>query len=1120
MKKILPFFIFLLPFFLFAQQDQWYEKMMQNSPNYYEVENLYNQFYQEKEKARGSGYKHFHRWAHWAMQDMDAQGMVPGVEARLAGYNQFKQTLESGKNSENTSRTNAGWSPLGPDHWTVTAGWNPGNGRVNEILVHPTDPNTIFLGTPQGGIWKTTNLGQTWTPLSDFLSSMGVSGIAIDPTNTETIYISTGDAFSSHSASTGVFKSTDGGETWEQTGLTWNVTEAIRMRKLTMHPTNPQILLATSSNGLFRTENGGDSWALVSSGNFFDVKFKHGDPSTVFAVTSSRFRISTDGGLSFANSHTGISTTGITRMAMAVTPAAPNNIYILAAAPDGTFEGFYKSTNGGSSFELTTNSPNILGYSLTGNDESGQGWYDLAVAVSPTNPDWIITGGIHNWISTNGGDSFINNTQWFWPTSQNYVHADIHYLGFHGGRLYCGNDGGISYSDNLGDTWIDISEGLEITQFYRMDSSPTELSMVAGGTQDNGCNIFMNDTWVHYMGADGMEVAIDPSNNDIFYGATQFGGIRRTTNGGSSFSQIKNNIQETGAWVTPYKIAPSSPNVLYIGYSNVWRTNNRGNSWTQLTNFNAASTQKIEQIAVFKGDEDIMVFSRGSALQRTTNGGESFQTINAGLPGATITYVEIHPTNPNVIYVTYGSFNEGNKVFATQNAGQTWIDITQNLPAIPVRTIALQEGSFGGIYIGTEFGIFYTDSTFSSYVPFMENLPNVRVTEFSLNYQHSKIRAATFGRGIWEADFFSMPEIAPIADFSAGNTVECIDGSITFTNQSLYGTSLLWEFEGGTPATSTDASPTIVYNTSGLFNVKLTVTNDFGSTELLKEDFVRILPEVGSALPFSEGFEDFDLLDNFFVDSTSDLWQISNLASYTGTNSLLFDNFNNNNSDIQSLFTGTFDFSELENPTLTFRYALAGVSGNPNGQVRLRIMGSTNCGINWSIRGSLSGAALRNDVVTDQFYIPQSPEEWKLYTLDNFPETDNPITNFATESVRLQFRFEPNFTANNLWIDDIMLNGTPITTFIKENNLDPFGVSFFPNPVRDLAQLNLNMPDFNPMSIHLYDVTGKKIKTFHNGPLSMGEHNLRLNFSGLQAGFYLLSLESEVATQTIKVILK
>jgi PKD repeat protein/photosystem II stability/assembly factor-like uncharacterized protein len=1109
----------------FAQEASdlpWFELMNQDGVNYYEVESKYNDYFSNKEKAKGSGYKHFERWARWAYQDMDEQGNLPLLIQKREGLNAVNQLKREMPLSASRDEE-AVWTSLGPDSWVNTTGWNPGIGRVNEIVVHPENDQIIYIGTPMGGLWKTEDLGQNWIPLTDNLPSLGVSGIVIDYTNPETIYIATGDAYSTTSYSTGVYKSTDGGLTFEETGLTWATTDFVRLRKMSMHPTDPNVIIVASTDGLFKTSNGGETWAQVSNGGFWDVKFKPGNPEIVYTVTSTRFRKSTDGGDSFSNVTNGIATTGIGRLALAVTPAAEDNVYLLATETTfNGFGGFYKSTDGGESFTLTTSTPNILGYALNGSSEGGQGWYDLALAVSPTDPDWIITGGIHTWISTNGGQSFTNNSDWYYPTSNNYVHADIHYLGFWGDRLYCGNDGGINYTDNLGADWSDISEGLEINQLYRIDASPTVETMVLGGSQDNGCNVFLNDQWIHYLGADGMEVAVDPSNPNIFYGATQNGGIRRTTNGGTSFSSIKNNIDETGAWVTPYKIAPSSPNILYIGYTNLWKTTNRGNSWTKLSNFPTNNNVKVNEMAVYKQDENYVVFSRGAALFKTTDGGDNIVPIGgAGLPGSTVTYIEIHPQNPEIIYVSYGGWGEQpNRLFVSTDGGDSWENITQNLPLVPVRSFALQENSNGGIYVGTEFGIFYTDSALTSFVPYMDGLPNVRVTEFSINYNAGKIRAGTYGRGIWEAPLFTMPEIAPIPDFVSSLDVVCADNIITFSDISQYSTGdRLWEFEGGEPATSTEANPTVYYANSGMYQVKLTVTNDFGSSELIKEDFIRVMDDIGSGLPYSEGFEENELLEGLFLESNSDLWYISDAASFSGEQSLVFDNYNNNAYGNHEVITKNFDFTQNEDITLSFRYAFAGITGNPNNINRLRILASNNCGETWVLRGTVGGAALRNGEFTTEYYIPQNESEWKYTELSNFnANPNNPNTDFAQESIRLMFRFEPDITANNLWIDDININGEPITTFISEINANPFGVNLFPNPTDGVLNLNINAPSTGQMHVYLKDVTGRTVKSLLNNNMAEGEHNLQYDMSNLASGVYFISIDSDGITQTIKFI--
>ena len=269
-----------------------------------------------------------------------------------------------------------------------------------------------------------------------------------------------------------------------------------------------------------------------------------------------------------------------------MTPANPEYVYLLAGRnSDSGFYGLYHSANSGLNFSQRSNSPNILGYAPDGSSSGGQSWYDLALAASPTNPDEIFSGGVNIWRSTDGGFNWNINTYWIYTDpAYPYVHADIHTLDFHGDRLFAGADGGIFYTDDRGATWTDISAGMATMQFYRFGGYPGDAGLLIGGAQDNGTNRYNSGQWYHVLGADGMEAAIDYSDPNIMYCCIQNGGLRRSFDGGNSWGDITGGISGNGAWVTPYVIDPHHPQILYAGYSNLWKSTNRGSSWSQISN--------------------------------------------------------------------------------------------------------------------------------------------------------------------------------------------------------------------------------------------------------------------------------------------------------------------------------------------------------------------------------------------------------------------------------------------------------------------------------------------------------------------------------------------------------
>lgn len=835
---------------MYAQENSWVQMMQDPNANFYDIQKAFNAEWKDKVPGKGQGYKQFKRWENFMAPRVYPTGKLPHD---IIATELIKVVNDNNLKSRGQAQV-ANWVPLGPTN-VPTNGLSyasAGIGRVNCVRFDPANNNNIWIGTPGGGLWKSTNGGTTWTTNTDAFSTLGIADIAIDPTNSNIMYIATGDADGGDTYSIGILKSIDGGATWNTTGLTYVTSSYRKVTRLLINPTDPTIIIAATNLGVYRSTNSGTSFtAVITSGTFYDLEFKPGDPTVVYAASYSgsgtgKIYYSTNSGTSFSVA-TGIPTTDVLRVSLAVSPASPTTVYaLIAKASDYGYKGLYKSTNSGASYTLVHSTPNILSGDETAASTGGQGWYDLTLAVSPLDANLIYVGGVNVWKSTNGGSSFTITGHWYAGSSGTlpFIHADQHYLEFmpNSSTIISCNDGGIRKSTNNGASWTDLSNGLQIMQFYRISGSVQNAGIVYGGAQDNGTNRKIGTAWNSAYGGDGMKCIVDPTNSNIVYASTQYGGIVKSTNGGTSFGNIKPAAAPNGDWITPYALDPNSTSTIYAGYDEIYKSTNSGSSWTTVTG-NLSSGVVYSHLAIAPSNGNYVYAATSTKLFKTINAGTSWTNITVGLPvsSATISNIAIASDDPNKVYVTFSGYSASNKIFMTTNGGTSWTNISTGLPNLPVNCVALQNGSDAGIYVGTDVGVYYKNNSVA-WTAFMTNLPNVSVRDLEIHYGSGKIRAATFGRGLWESDLYnSVVALAPVAEFSANNTTIVAGQSVTFTDLSVNTpTSWKWTFTGGTPSSSTLQNPSVVYSTPGVYSVKLKSTNSVGSDSTTKTSYITV----------------------------------------------------------------------------------------------------------------------------------------------------------------------------------------------------------------------------------------------------------------------------------------
>jgi len=748
----------------------------------------------------------FNRWRWFWEQRTYPSGRIPEINHY---YN-----YSIGKKHNSDKMLASKWSFIGPKK---SKGGMNGIGRVNVVKTDPRNQNIFWAGAASGGLWKSTDAGKTWNTNTDGFSSLGISDIVIQPNNKKTMYLATGDADAASTFSTGVLKSTDAGKNWNTTGLQFKTSELKRIYKLVMHPTNYKILYAAGNNGIDKTTDGGRTWNTILEGNFFDFEIKPNDGKTIYAVDT-KFHISTDGGKYWTESNYGWPSTNVRRVSIAVTPIAPNNVYALISANNHGFGGFYFSTNSGRIWQSKSNTPNILGRSVTGSDAGGQGWYDLCLAVSPIDENLIYVGGINLWRSEDKGSTWKLEANWYPTLGASTIHADHHDLWFIPGTatLFSANDGGI-YRKHANSKWEWLGSGLGITQFYRLGCAATDSSKIIGGCQDNGTKLKDGATFRNVRAGDGMDCLIDYSDANTMYTSIPFGTLLRSEDNGRHF----NNIRPVGAfgnWVTPFIQHPSEPSTLFAAMNEVYKTTDKGDSWLKISKFKIPDKKALNFIAVAKSNPDYIYTGQGNGIfKMTSNGGKSWQDIERPVD-LWITHIAVSPHNPSLIYITLSAYTEGEKIYRSKDAGKTWENISGNLPNVPFNVVVCEENTPNRIYLGCDIGVFYRDDTKKDWVKYSEDLPNTVVNDLYIHYSTSMLRAATYGRGLWQTKLVKT-EIRPVI---IGDTAICGNTPTTYYTQSFDGIKNTWTVENATIEGSPNADTiTVIWDTPGNSKIKL-----------------------------------------------------------------------------------------------------------------------------------------------------------------------------------------------------------------------------------------------------------------------------------------------------------
>jgi photosystem II stability/assembly factor-like uncharacterized protein len=1118
MKKIIPMILLFAAISVNAQFNQaapWMQgqdfKNATGKIKFQEVVDAFNIYWETRDPdVKGSGFKPFKRWEAYWQNFVGPDGYLPSSASLFNVAYQVSQTRNAQDDESN-------WTSLGPTNFLNRPTSSANIGRVNVIIQDPNNANRLFSGAPAGGIWRSLDSGQNWTPLIDDLPQIGVSGIAIDYNNSNIIYIATGDDDAGDANGVGVWKSIDGGDSWNPTGLNPSNSPS-RMNDIYIHPTNSNILWVATTSGVFKTTNGGDNWTNVRSGNIRDLKINPGNPNIVYAVSSSIFYKSTDGGDSFTPSTIGLPTSS-TRLAIDVTPANNNVVYVVSAGSGSSFQGVYKSTNSGTSFTQTAVTQNIF--------NSTQAWYDLALAVSDTDEDELYVGVLDIWKSSNGGDSFSQINQWFSRTPS-YTHADIHFLRFYDGELYCGSDGGFFRSDNGGNTFTDLTVGMEISQFYRISVSQQTSTKIAGGTQDNG-GFAYNNEWSHYHGGDGMEGVIDPVNDNLFYGFMQFGqNLFISNNSGQSGSSAISG-PENGNWITP--LAVNSDGEVYGGYSSLYRLN--GSSWAAVS---SSFGTNIDALEIDSSNPDNMYVAINNSLRKSTDRGASFENVESF--SSNITSIEVNNNNSDIVYVTTSGTTNG-RVFRSVDAGNTFTNITGSLPNVSKNIVKHQtDTSINTLYLGTSVGIYRYDDNLADWEAFSNNLPNTSVRDLAINIPDNKIVAGTYGRGIWISDLVAVPlsdndvRLVNIQGVSS-SSIAC--GSITpqveVKNNGLNTiTSINVEYTIDGTSENFTWTGSLVSEESTLVDIpelslargehELSVTTSIANDAFPSNNTAQLTFYVNDA-GTAQLVNTFEGLADALI-STSDsgeiLWErgvpqgtLLNTAS-SGTN-VYGTNLDGNHPDATKayLVSQCYDLSQITLPVLKFNMAfdlefdwdITYVEYSINEGQTWSHLGTGTVGDIWYNSTRIAGDGAANNC----FNCVGGQWTGTDATMTQYSKKLTELTDESSVIFRIVFHSDQSVNEEGVIIDDFLVDGT-----LSNDEFSTQNVSVFPNPSKGI--FTVKTKNIANLNYQVVDITGKVILK----DSLKNKNEFTINMSPYSSGMYFLSISDNTGKNLTKKI--
>ena len=1097
----------------------WAQKMYGVQPNVFEVDSLYKNYYRQNLYVKSYHTQYYKRWRRSVANKILPNGQIQTFSAQE--LNDIQQNYMSKQSLEKSSN----WSVVGPIHNTEGNG-TMGSGQTN---VYSLDQclgslNVLYLGTEPGEVYKSVDGGASWLNSSMTTNfGSGVSAIEVHPSNPNIVFAG---------GNSGVFRSLDGGANWINVlpNSNFNVNEIL------INEGNTQIVLAATDLGLFRSINGGTNWTQLYTEKSYDVKMNTGNPAIVYLLKSNpaliicEFYTSTDFGATWTIQSNGwYSSTDPARNdgggRIGVTEADPNRIYAYligeAKANDYGYIGVFKSTNGGANWSLPS-TPTGGPYTATHinlaygepNWTYHQGFYNCGIAVSNVNADEILVGGLNLFKSTDGGATFVPRAGYVGGPLG--MHVDMQDFRVINNETWVTTDGGVYHSnDFFTNDYSFMMDGVHGSDFWGFGSGWNE-DVLVGGLYHNG-NIayhqnYGSGTFLELGGGEAPTGYVNPGNNRKTY-FSDIGGKYLPLNLNDPILNFSNGMSPNEAYweaeSSEMEFHPNCSSIAYLGKDNkLWKTMDGGGSYDLVKEFGSNADNLIHYIEISSSNPNVMYVTQrpqsGSLgfIWKTIDGGTTWNSLTLPAGNSRRILLSINPSNENELWIAYPSGSNGNKVFKTTNGGGSWTNLTTTLLNNEnIVSIAHIAGTDGGLYAGTNKAIFYRNNA-TPWVIDNAGLPTFMPTNIMRPfYRDGKIRVASYGKGIWESSMNEQPAepICRIMVDKLEQTVFCDLDSFFFEDHSFLNhdnATWQWQFPTGTPSTSSQRNPTVLFSTPGNHLAVLTITDAIGNVD---QDSLTVI--VTSFVPpqfVSEGFQNGFLPAGWYQTNYdgNGQWALSTDAGGFGTSSqsAIFANFNIDSQGTPDDLNVLFNTQNTSIANLSFDVAFSEYGGQYSDTLEVLI--SADCGETFTSVFLKGGATLSTAPNSSEFFTPTA-SQWRTEDID--------ISSFSgNDKLVIAFRNIGHW-GNNIYIDNINIS--------TNLGVKPIAKSFdvYPNPI--CAGEQLHFGELEPgATIKIVDPSGKlKMRT----KLASNELTIPANF---KTGVYWINIETSTEILNKKIV--